>query len=196
MQMAACDTRVADCFGTKLVHSAAQGGCCQIMEELVKQGHSLKAVGQNGRTCLHYAARGMCCAALAAENAGNLTGCYMHMALQADRSICTRSFHQSYCAHISMIILCCHAGMHLSMTRWLLEHDPEVDTADDAGETPLMTASSSSEPDLVNLLLSRGADVTAQCKTGCTALHLGVAQGETQYTITWCSRHFVVHGLW
>ena len=86
--------------------------------------------------------------------------------------------------------VCCHAGAHLSMTRWLLEHDADVDTADDAGETPLMTASSSSEPDLVNLLLSRGANVTAQCKTGCTALHLGVAQGETEHTITWCSRQF------
>ena len=51
----------ADCFGTQLVHSAAEGGCCQIMEELVKQGHDCKSVSRIGRTCLHYVARGGCC---------------------------------------------------------------------------------------------------------------------------------------
>ena len=87
--MAACDTRVADCFGTKLVHSAAQGGCCQIMEELVKQGHSLKAVGHNGRTCLHYAARGMCCAGLAAEpeDATSIRPCKLSVACVLDSFI-------------------------------------------------------------------------------------------------------------
>ncbi len=64
------------------------------------------------------------------------------------------------------------------MARWLLEHGADVNKADDAGETPLMTAAGSAEPDLVELLLSQGADVAAQCKTGCTALHLAVAQGE------------------
>ena len=64
------------------------------------------------------------------------------------------------------------------MARWLLEHGADVNKADDAGETPLMTAAGSAEPDLVEVLLSQGADVAAQCKTGCTALHLAVAQGE------------------
>ena len=76
----------------------------------------------------------------------------------------------------------CHVGMHLAMAGWLLDHGADVNKADDAGETPLMTAAGSAEPDLVELLLSRGADVAAQCKTGCTALHLAVAQGETAVT--------------
>lgn len=63
------------------------------------------------------------------------------------------------------------------MARWLLEHGADVNTPDGAGETPLMTAAGSAEPGLVELLLSQGADVAAQCKTGCTALHLAVAQG-------------------
>ena len=77
---------------------------------------------------------------------------------------------------------CCHAGMHLSMARWLLEHGADMNTADDAGVTPLMTAASSADPDLVELLLSQGADVAAQCKAGCTALHLAVAQGQIRVT--------------
>ena len=63
MQMGLCDTGVADCFGTQLVHSAAQGGCCQIMEKFVELGHSIEAIGHSGRSCLHYAARGASCAA-------------------------------------------------------------------------------------------------------------------------------------
>ena len=60
--MGVCDAGAADCFGTQLVHSAAQGGCCQIIEELIKQGHSIEAIGHSGRSCLHYAARGVSCA--------------------------------------------------------------------------------------------------------------------------------------
>ena len=56
--MDVCDAREADCFGTQLVHSAAQGGCIAIMEDLVKHGHDLTAVNNTSRTCLHYAARG------------------------------------------------------------------------------------------------------------------------------------------
>ena len=63
LQMGVRHTGAADCFGTQLVHSASQGGCCNIMEELVKQGHSLEAIGHNGRSCLHYAARGVFCLA-------------------------------------------------------------------------------------------------------------------------------------
>ncbi len=48
----------ADCFGTRLVHSAAQGGCIAIMEDLLERGHNLTAVNNTSRTCLHYAARG------------------------------------------------------------------------------------------------------------------------------------------
>ena len=59
-QMESGKAEEADCFGTQLVHSAAEGGCCQIMEKLVKQGHDCKAVSRIGRTCLHYAARGGC----------------------------------------------------------------------------------------------------------------------------------------
>ena len=61
--MGVCETGAADCFSTQLVHSAAQGGCRQIIEELVKQGHSIEAIGHAGRSCLHYAARGTSCAA-------------------------------------------------------------------------------------------------------------------------------------
>lgn len=63
------------------------------------------------------------------------------------------------------------------MARWLLDHGANVDKADDTGETPLMTAAGTAATELVPLLLSKGADVAAQCKTGCTALHLAVAQG-------------------
>ena len=64
------------------------------------------------------------------------------------------------------------------MTCWLLEHGVDVNKADGVGETALMTAAGSSGVELVSLLLSRGADVAAQSKTGCPALHLAVAQGE------------------
>ena len=56
--MDVCDAGEADCFGTRLVHSAAQGGCIAIMEDLVKRDHNLTAVNNTSRTCLHYAARG------------------------------------------------------------------------------------------------------------------------------------------
>ena len=67
--------------------------------------------------------------------------------------------------------------MHLSMVRWLLDHGADGNSVDDAGVTPLMTAASSAEAGLVELLLSQGADVAAQCKAGGAALHLAVAQG-------------------
>ena len=73
------------------------------------------------------------------------------------------------------------------MTCWLLEHGVDVNKADDAGDIALMTAAGSSGVELVSLLLSRGADVAAQCKTGCTALHLAVAQGECTLTSALCS---------
>ena len=48
------------------------------------------------------------------------------------------------------------------MARWLLEHGADVNKADDAGETPLMTAAGSARPDLAELLLSQGADVAVR----------------------------------
>ena len=81
--------------------------------------------------------------------------------------------------------VCFCAGMHVDMARWLLEHGADVNRADKDGETALMTAagsSSTAEPDLVSLLLAKGADGAAQCKTGCTALHLAVNQGKPLHT--------------
>lgn len=71
------------------------------------------------------------------------------------------------------------------MARWLLKHGADVNRADKDGETALMTAagsSSTAEPDLVSLLLAKDADGAAQCKTGCTALHLAVNQGKPLHT--------------
>ena len=54
----------------------------------------------------------------------------------------------------------------------LIEHDLDVNSINKAGMTSLMYASSFSTPEVVNLLIKKGADVKATDSKGYTALHL------------------------
>jgi ankyrin repeat protein len=52
----------------------------------------------------------------------------------------------------------------------LLQHGANVDAANQRGETPLILAATQFEPDAVNLLLAKHADVNARTRSGRTAL--------------------------
>ena len=61
-----------------------------------------------------------------------------------------------------------------------------VDTRDEDGRTPLMHAvlAAKSDPDIVRLLIDRGADVNAADKKGWTALHFAAQAGNAELVRT------------
>ena len=66
----------------------------------------------------------------------------------------------------------------IDRVRALLADGVDVNSVDDKGETPLMTAASAGVPEIVELLLASRADPTAKDKLGYTAQALVCWHGE------------------
>ena len=93
----------------------------------------------------------------------------------------------------------------------LREHatDLDVETADKAGQTPLMLAATQGNPEMVDILLSMGAHIDGTSKTGLTPLMLAARWGHLEVVMTllnqkancelyspagWNALHYAVHG--
>jgi ankyrin repeat protein len=68
--------------------------------------------------------------------------------------------------------LCVAAGRWASLSTWLVEHGANVNATCRLKSTPLMNAAAHGNLEVVNLLLTRGADVLAKSDSGETALRV------------------------
>ncbi len=71
-------------------------------------------------------------------------------------------------------------GGKLSPVQLLLDHGAEIDSRDEAGMTPLLSAVAHGSEAMVNLLIQTGAGLGARDWTAGTALHIAASREDRQ----------------
>ena len=69
---------------------------------------------------------------------------------------------------------------HVACVKSLLKSGADVNTADDKGPTPLVTAFKKESYDVIPILLDAGANVNLRRGNGCTALALASKNGQDE----------------
>jgi len=151
------------------LHVAAFLDNATMVREAASGGGDVNAVGQNGETPLHWAAReGSACAAEALIRHG------------ADME---RPDRLHYC---TPLCIAAHEG-HVAVARVLLDHGADPNAREEIGEqcTPLHRAAAGIEPRMVghlrmvSLLLHHGANIESRLqRTGSTPLHKAAYHGQ------------------
>ena len=71
----------------------------------------------------------------------------------------------------------CHKG-HLQIVTYLVEHEANMEGANEYQQTPLMVAAHMGKADVVEYLLSVNASADCEDQHGCTALHEAASSGD------------------
>lgn len=76
-----------------------------------------------------------------------------------------------------MLIHWCSVGGNFKIASHLIDLGSPIDPTDDTDTTPLILASASGHPEIVALLLDKGADVNHQTSEGHSALQYAASKG-------------------
>jgi ankyrin repeat protein len=191
------NVNAVDKYGSRFLHSAAEGGLETIVETLIVAGADIKAIDQYGRTALQWAAANGCETVVkmlivagadvkATDNKGRTP---FHIAAANGRETIVEIV-------VKMLIV---AGADIKATdndgrtplhgaaangrettvKMLIVAGADIKTADNDGRTPLHDAVSCEYAieKIVEMLIVAGADVKAIDKDGRTALHDAAANG-------------------
>lgn len=174
------------------LHYAAMGNRAAIAKVLLDRGANIHATDHDDQTPLHYAADAfgdLSTAQLLLDRGADPKrrdeyGCeVLHRALRG-------SAPQSYGLVKRLLDAGCsakgtsdvHHPIHQAalyanapVVRLLLDHGAPLEVRDVSGNTPLMTAVRNRDPQVVSLLLSRGADASALNRDGLSALDVAMA---------------------
>ncbi|XP_071640972.1 uncharacterized protein [Temnothorax longispinosus] len=164
---------------------AAHQGKRELCTLLLDAGASLCAVDVDKNTPLHYAAYGnnpeimkLLLSRGAAINDVNIFGrSVLHVAVNIQHVQCVRVLLRS----INVLNLFRRSVLHVQCVRVLLRYHCDVNLQDKDGNTPLHLAVSRNQPEIMDLLLSRGAAINTVNIVRRSALHIAVINQHVQY---------------
>ncbi|XP_024871262.1 serine/threonine-protein phosphatase 6 regulatory ankyrin repeat subunit B-like [Temnothorax curvispinosus] len=164
---------------------AAFQGKRELCTLLLDAGASLCAVDVHKNTPLHYAAFGnkpeimkLLLSRGAAINDVNKYGrSVLHVAVNMQHVQCVRVLLRS----INVLNLFRRSVLHVQCVRVLLRYHCDVNLQDKEGNTPLHLAVWHNQPEIMDLLLSRGAAINTVNIFGRSALHIAVINQHVQY---------------
>ena len=179
--------QAADGSGSSTLMHAAYAGTVEIMEALLDSGADLKASNRRKATALHWAISDpakvklllMKGADVDAKTVDGRTPLYSAASLPTGASVVRLLLEVGADADARTITgntpLFAAVTAGVENVRLLLDKGANPNATSQTGATPLMAVRSS---DVVALLVSRGADVTAQSKRGETALGDAAGRGD------------------
>ena len=204
------DIHATDDSSWTALHSAAWSGDLELLQYLIENGSDIFSETNDGRSCLHLAAkRGhlkICRALLQNYNldmyARDDSGlCVLHHAawsgdlelfqylIEKGSDIFIKTKNNSSCLHFAAKV------GSLKICRAVLQnYNFDINARDDDGFTVLHSAAWSGDSELLQYLIENGSDIFSKTKNGRSCLHIAAEQGHLKICRVLLENYnFVVH---
>jgi len=151
----------ADVNAGKPLCAAAHKGCPDLVDLLLRYKPDLKVRSEDGKAPLHWAVE---------VRDSRRASDYLRI---VDRLLaCGAGVEERSYAGYTVLHRAIYHRAPLAMVLKVIRAGADISARNDYGQTALHIACQARQPDVVHLLLSRGADPNVQDRNGCTPLHL------------------------